>query len=131
LVVSRDVTLLQTRRLILGTFFRVQDAARMQEAEALLAKGRFELIILCQSLTDCDCQHMANLIRNLNPRPLVLALKDAGMLGHRAGADDEVAVATGPYGLLKKCAAMLNVDLKAKVLMAPHTIPTGSFAAHS
>ena len=56
LVASRDPMLLQTRQLILGAFFEVHGAGRVREAEALMARFSFDLIILCSTLGDSDCR---------------------------------------------------------------------------
>jgi len=56
LVASRDPMLLQTRQLILGAFFEVHGARRVREAEALMARFSFDLIILCSTLGDSDCR---------------------------------------------------------------------------
>jgi hypothetical protein len=47
LVISRDPMRLQTRELILGAFFQVNGAGRIQEAEELIATYAFDLIVLC------------------------------------------------------------------------------------
>lgn len=46
LVVSRDAMLLQTRQLILGSFFHTEGAGRMKEVEALISSRRYHLIVL-------------------------------------------------------------------------------------
>lgn len=114
LVVSRDPMLLQTRQLILGTFFRVEGAGRMQEVQALMAKRKFDLIVLCHSLTDGECQRVNDLVSLQTNRPQILMLRATGMDLVRPGGDQELGAESGPYGLLKKAAEMLNVDLKAK-----------------
>jgi CheY-like chemotaxis protein len=114
LVVSRDQTLLQTRTLILGAFFQVEAAGRALEAETMLVKRAFDLVILCYSLTDDDCRKLIARIRQQEPRPKVLALGAPGASGCAAGADANLILDNGPYALLKKSAEMLGVDLKEK-----------------
>jgi CheY-like chemotaxis protein len=115
LVVSRDEMLLQTRQLILGTFFQVNGAGRMQEVQALMASKKFDLIVLCYSLSNTDCQRVCDLAACQTNRPQILMLRAAGSDLARPGADEELGAEAGPYGLLKKAAEMLAFDLKAKL----------------
>jgi len=114
LVVSRDQTLLQTRTLILGAFFQVEAAGRALEAEAMLSRRAFDLVILCYSLTEDDCRKLVGQARQQDPRPKILALSAPGASGCAAGADAHLILENGPYALLKKSAEMLGVDLKEK-----------------
>jgi len=114
LVISRDEMLLQTRELILGAFFQVDGAGRIREAEALISKQSFDLIVLCYSLSASDCARIAELIQNKSPRPKILSLRAAGTMTPVPAADAELMIEAGPYGLLKKSAEILGVDLKAK-----------------
>jgi hypothetical protein len=114
LVFSRDQMLLQTRELIPGTLFQVQGAGRIQEAEALIAKNSFDLIVLCHSLSPSDRERVAALIEQQSPQPRLLFLRAAGTLPPDAGSDALLMLEASPYGLLKKAAEILGVDMKAK-----------------
>src|SRR6516225_126163 len=109
LVVSRDAMLLQTRQLILGAFFRVQTAGRIREAEALLVTRTFDLIILCYTLTEAECQEVIRLADELKHRPRILMLTTAGFSPTELGPDDATIIDTGSYCLLKRSAEMLGV----------------------
>lgn len=113
LVISRDPMLLQTRELILGAFFQVNGAGRIQEAEELIATYAFDLIVLCYSLSLSDCGRVAELVQNLNPRPRILNLRATGSPPSGPGSDAELMIEAGPYGLLKKSAEILGVDIRA------------------
>jgi DNA-binding NtrC family response regulator len=114
LVVSKDQMLLQTRQLILGAFFQVNGAGRVQEVESLLSRQAFDLIILCYSISDDERSHILNLVQGRTPRPRILNLKANGFETAPIEADQELTMEGGPYGLLKKTAQMLGVDLRAK-----------------
>ena len=60
LVFSRDQLLLETRRLILEAFFQARGADSIEDAEALLAMHRFDLIILCSTLSEQECDACLN-----------------------------------------------------------------------
>ncbi len=114
LVISRDQMLLQTRQLILGTYFQVQTAGRVVEAEALMGKCTFDLVVLCYSLSDDECHQLAALVARQIPPPKILALRVPGNGCVSTIADQMLLVEEGPYALLKKSAEMLGFDLKGK-----------------
>lgn len=114
LIVSRDEMLLRTREMILGAFFSVNGAGRVSEARALLAGSSFDLILLCHSLSDDECQQVLDLVEELEKRPLILAFNGPGNGADKPWADQQLGTDAGPYGLLKKCAEMLDFTLKSK-----------------
>ena len=114
LVVSRDQMLLQTRRLILGTYFEVEGAGRISEAGSILSKRDFDLIVLCDTLTNAECQQIANMVRDQHPEPTLLSLLGPGAKEHERAIGRKVALKSGPLELLKECATVLGVDLHGK-----------------
>lgn len=118
LVVSRDEMLLRTREMILGAFFSVHRAGRFSEATALMRARRFDLLVLCHSLTEDECERLSMIAHEQNPRPLVLAMSASSRAPIHPWADKQLGVDAGPYGLLKKCAEMLGYVLKSKARAA-------------
>lgn len=114
LVVSRDQRLLQSRQLILGAFFQVDGAGRIQEAERLLCKRNFDLIVLCYSLSDFDLEQMAGILDQQDPQPKVLTLKAAHSKVVPSPTDRMHMLEAGPYHLLKRSAEILGIELKSK-----------------
>jgi DNA-binding response OmpR family regulator len=114
LVVSRDQRLLQSRQLILGAFFEVDGAGRIQEAERLLCKRRFDLIVLCYSLSNFDLEQMAGLVEQQVPQPKVLTLSAARSKVIVTPTDRLHMLEAGPYHLLKRSAEILGIELKSK-----------------
>jgi DNA-binding NtrC family response regulator len=112
LVVSRDRTLLQIRRLILGTYFEVEAAGRMAEAGMILSKRNFDVIVLCDTLTEADCRQIADLVHDKNPHPTLFSLLGPGN-GNKGSPVAMKAVDGAPLELLKQCAAVLGCDLRA------------------
>lgn len=118
LIVCRDEMLLRTRDMILGAFFDVRSAGRFSEAIAFLSSERFHLIVLCHSLSYDECEGLARLAHQQNPRPFVLAMCASSRGATQPWADKQLGVDEGPYGLLKKCAEMLGHVLKSKARAA-------------
>jgi len=114
LVVSRDEMLLRSREMILGAFFAVRGAGRFVEARTLLTSNNFDLIVLCHSLTPDECERLAAMARDRAPRCQVLAMSPTSRGTLKPWADKQLGVDAGPYGLVKKCAAMLGYVLKSK-----------------
>lgn len=113
LLVSRDAMLLQTRQLILGAFFRAKTAGRIREAEELISINKFDLIVLCYTLTEAECRRVINYAAEQKRQPRILILTPAGNPPADPGTGDAVMIETGPYYLLKKSAEMLGVDIRA------------------
>jgi len=114
LVVSRDPMLLQTRQLVLGAFFEVRSAGRIREAESLMSRYSFDLIILCYTLGESECQAMMDLTADLKRRPKLLVLSPMGRPPDESVAGGAMMMEAGPYYLLKKSAEMLGIDIKVK-----------------
>jgi hypothetical protein len=117
LVFSRDQLLLETRRLILGAFFQARGVDSIKDAEALLAMHRFDLIILCSTLSEQECDRVFELAEYQKPRPQVLIMGTPGCSPPRYAADHILMTESGPYQLLKRSAEILGVDLKASGLV--------------
>ncbi|MFP5235709.1 MAG: hypothetical protein ACLGSD_07390 [Acidobacteriota bacterium] len=113
LVVSRDRMLLQTRQLILGTYFEVQTAGRVSEAGSILSKNDFDLIVLCDTLTDSERQQVAEMVSDQRPKPTLLSLLGPGTKDHDPAIGRKLACSGGPLQLLKECADVLGMDLRA------------------
>jgi hypothetical protein len=98
--------------LILGTFFEVDAAGRVPEAESMMAGRTFDLIILCYSLADDEYKKMIELARRQSPEPKILALNSVGTKHNRSGTDQDPTIDNGPYALLKKTSEMLGFRIK-------------------
>jgi hypothetical protein len=119
LVVSRDPMLLQTRQLILGAFFQVRGAGRVGEAQALISKYRFNLIVLCYTLSEAECQRVFERAADQRPCPKILIVNAPGSEPLLPVPDYALITEAGPYLLLKKSAEILGVDLKVKAKVDP------------
>ncbi|HEY3706543.1 MAG TPA: hypothetical protein VGL22_15885 [Terracidiphilus sp.] len=114
---SRDQMLLQTRRLILGTYFEVESAGRLSEAGSVLSKHDFDLIVLCDTLTDSECDQIAHMVEDHKPKPTLLSILGPGTKDHDRHVGRKVVLKGGPLQLVKECADLLGVDLRGKQRM--------------
>jgi DNA-binding NtrC family response regulator len=118
LVVSRDPILLETRQLILKRHFRVKGAANVQDAERLVLRNDFELIILCYTLNESECARLLGLVQSLNPIPRTLALSAGGTSCVPEGVEQLWIADGGPGRLVARSAELLGIDLNAKIRTA-------------
>jgi hypothetical protein len=122
LVISRDQMLLHAHRLILGTYFEVEAAGRMSEASSLLSKFDFDLIVLCDTLSEGECHQIADLVRDRRPQPTLISMLGPG--NKNAGATVGRKLAGGvPVILLKECAEVLGYNLHGKQRMFSSVLP--------
>ena len=105
--------LLQTRRLILGTYFEVEAAGRMSEAGSILSKQDFDVIVLCDTLSDSECAQIAEMVRDREPQPALLSIPGPGTKNHDRLVGRNLSTGA-PLQLLKECADVLGYDLHAK-----------------
>lgn len=117
LVVSHDQMLLQTRRLILGTYFDVKGAGRLSEAGSILSKHDFDLIVLCDTLTEDERKQIASMVSEQDPKPTLLSLQGPGNAGHDPSVGRKLTCTGGPLTLLRECADVLGYDLRGKQRM--------------
>src|SRR6185437_13569950 len=104
LVVSRDQMLLQTRRLILGTYFDVEAAGRISEAGSILANREFDLIVLCDTLSNSECRQILDMVRHQRPQPTLLSILGPGTKGQEREVGRKLPLTGGPLQLLRECA---------------------------
>lgn len=110
LVVSHDPMLLQRHRLILGTYFDVEGAGRLSETAAILSQQSFDLVVLCDTLSQDECLQIAEVEHNRTPQPKVLSLQGPGRRSS-GGVGRSVPWESGPLCLLRECANVLGCDL--------------------
>lgn len=113
LIVGKDEMLLRTRQMILGTHFQVETAGRVSHAAGLLAGRRFDLLVLCYSLTDEECRQVVQIARNHPPQPEILEIIMLGRPCAAVGIQEELNSEDGPYALLQKAADMVGFELKS------------------
>jgi hypothetical protein len=93
----------------------VYAAGRAREATALLGARKFDLIVLCYTLTDDDCEKIVNAAQLHSPGAKILALTVTGHAGSQRPADSYFLPAQeGPFILMKKAALLLGFEFRSK-----------------
>lgn len=115
LLVSRDLVVLHTRKLMLGAYFDVNAAGRVLEAEAVLKQQNFDLVVLCYTLSQDDCQRVIESTQQHCPHAKILVLTAAGYAAKQVEVHRYfLAAEDGPFTLVKKSAELLGFEFKSK-----------------
>jgi DNA-binding NtrC family response regulator len=116
LLVSRDLMVLQSRKLMLGAYFDVNAAGRVLEAKAaLLGKQHFDLIVLCYTLSLDDCQGIMESAQQHCPQAKILVLTACGYATKQVDIRRYfLAAEDGPFTLVKKSAELLGFEFRSK-----------------
>jgi hypothetical protein len=118
LCAGHDPVLNRTRRLILEKCFDVKLAHSVPEAMELLTGQRFDLVLLCYSLTDDEIRATVQFIHSLPSPPKILALAEERER-LQLGRGDAEFLSGGPAELVKKAAAMVGIPSNGAARCAP------------
>lgn len=114
LLVSRDVRVLQVRKLMLGAYFDVYPAVRVEESRILLKTYPFHLMVLCYSLSEDDCNKIRSFATGRNAGLGILMVSAQGKCAATLEGARQVAVEDGPLALLKSSANLLGFEFQTK-----------------
>jgi hypothetical protein len=67
----------------------VEAAGRVSEAYTLISRQDFDVIVLCDTLSEVECRQIADLVRDQGPKPTLLSLLGPGNMnaGSAVGAN--------------------------------------------
>lgn len=122
LSIAEDPVLNRTRRMILEKYADVSLAGSLPEAATLLSELRFDLVLLCYSLSVRDCGAVVSLAHALVPPPKVLALAQCDQRLFLSAPDQEFSPAN-PADLLRKIAAMTGLEIQVPPAALPERPP--------
>jgi hypothetical protein len=124
LLVSRDLTLLQTRKLMLGAYFDVNAVGRVIEARKILEEKSFDLIVFCYTLTEDDCRGIMDKAMEHCPQTKMLILTITEPDVHRAKFPAQLRTEGGPFMLIKHSAEVLGLAFGANGRMLLESRPS-------
>ena len=107
LCVGRSGLLLQWRKRVLSRCFQVETALALTEFEVMCAGHRYDVIVLCHTLTANERKQVSEMVCKKFPRPKILALKREFETPLGSCVDTELCVEDGPDALVKTVTAML------------------------
>jgi hypothetical protein len=99
--------LLYTRKRILDREFSAEICEQLARLPEFLAHGPLDLVVLCQSVPDWECEAVIELSRAAWPRVKILTLHDSTLGECSAHADRTMENQEGPPALLHEIRAMV------------------------
>jgi DNA-binding NtrC family response regulator len=99
---GHDDMLLFTRKKILEQEFSVDVCTRISELDAVLARGRIDIAVVCQSVPDAECEEMMHRLREHSPGVKVLVLYASTPDLCSSHSDESMENLEGPSTLLHK-----------------------------
>jgi len=111
LSISQDDGLLLTRTAVLRRTDAEVIAARADEAKTILKKRRFDLVVLCHSLSPEDTLEIASLARHQTIAvPVLRVVSKTDFVSEWAFVAPDAAASCDPRVLVEKVAELLNVS---------------------
>jgi DNA-binding response OmpR family regulator len=106
---GHDEMLLFTRKRILEREYWVETCDSLRDLEEVLAKGPFQLALLCQSAPDAECQEVMQRLRAAWPEIKVLVLRESIVGGRSTRCDHTMDSLEGPTALLHEIHVLLEI----------------------
>ena len=106
---GHDEMLLFTRKRILEREYWVETCDGLCDLEGVLAKGPFQLALLCQSVPDAECQDVTQRLRAAWPEIKVLILRESIVGVRNARCDHMMDSLEGPPALLHEIHVLLEI----------------------
>jgi hypothetical protein len=114
---GHDDMLLYTRKRILDREFSAEICDQLAKLPEFLARGPVDLVVLCQSVPDWECDAVIELSRAAWPGVKILTLHDSTLGECSAHADRTMENLEGPPALLHEIRALVT---KASAENAAH-----------
>jgi DNA-binding NtrC family response regulator len=105
---GHDEMLLFTRKLILDREFSVEICDELTQLPEVLARGPVDLVLLCQSVPDAECEEVIERVRAESPEVKVLVLHETIPGSCSLHSDATIANLGGPPALLQEIHALLG-----------------------
>lgn len=99
LCLATNPDLLEIRRRVLLTRYRVTAVDRLDAMEALPGGSEFDVLVLCHSLSAEDCSKAVRFAREFWPKIKVLAISAPGESQGQGELDAVVSGLAGPYAM--------------------------------
>lgn len=111
---GHDEMLLMTRQLILSREFFVEKCDTVAGLTEILARGSLNLVVMCQSVSDAECEQVLRMVRGASPEVMVLVLEGGHSGSCSLHSDAAMENMEGPRALLHKIHALLGSESRSK-----------------
>lgn len=106
---GHDEMLLYTRGQILGREFLVERCDTLAGLDQVLSRGPLDLVLLCHSVPDAECEEVIDRVRAESPGVKVLVLHEAMPGACSVHSDASMENLEGPPALLHEIYALLGM----------------------
>ena len=106
---GHDEMLLFTRKRILEREYWVETCDSLCDLEEVLAKGPFQLALLCQSVPDAECQEVMQRLRAAWPEIKILVLRESIVGVRTTRSERTMDSLEGPTALLHEIHVLLEI----------------------
>jgi hypothetical protein len=101
--------LLYTRKRILDREFVVESCDALAELTEILSRDPLDLVLICQSVPDAECEEVIEMVRAASPEVKVLVLQAGHPGSCSMHSDAAMENLKGPPALLKEIRGMLGI----------------------
>ncbi len=106
---GHDEVLLYTRKLILDREFVAEKCGTLAGLTEILSRGPLDLLLICQSVSEAECEEVIEMVRAASPEVKVLVMQ-AGHPGLcSVHSDAAMENLEGPPALLEEIRGMLGI----------------------
>ena len=101
--------LLYTRKRILDREFVVEGCDALAELTEILSRDPLDLVLICQSVPDAECEEVIDMVRAASPEVKVLVLQAGHPGSCSMHSDAAMENLEGPPALLEEIRGMLGI----------------------
>ena len=106
---GHDELLLYTRKRILDGEFHVEGCRDLAGLTEVLSRGPVDLVLLCQSVPDAECEEVIERVRAESPKVKVLVLHESISGSCSSHSDATMENLEGPPALLHEIHVLLGI----------------------
>jgi hypothetical protein len=101
--------LLYTRKLILDREFVAERCNTLAGLTEILSRGHLDLVVICQSVRDAECEEVIEMVRAASPEVKVLVMQAGHPASCSVQSDAAMENLEGPPALLEEIRGILGI----------------------
>lgn len=110
--------LLYTRKLILDREFATERCDSVAGLTEILSRGPLDLVLICQSVPDAECEEVIEMVHAASPQVKVLVMQAGHSGSCSLHSDTTMENLEGPPALLREIREMLGIATRQNTHLA-------------
>jgi hypothetical protein len=106
---GHEEMLLHTRKLILEREFLTERCETLAGLTEILSRGHLDLVMICQSVSDAECEEVIEMVRAASPEAKVLVMQAGHPASCSVHSDAAMGNLEGPRALLEEIRGILGI----------------------